>query len=1079
MGASRMAFATDTETLAVAGQHAPDATGKLRLSMTGSSDGGGNDLAERLDMEVLRIVYQNSQWAVLATLVALPIVTLLIWRQSAPEMLWSWAGAVMLITVLRALYLRLSQAAGTDPSHINRLRRTYLLWSFASGAAWGASALLLIPGALQNQVFLTFILAGIAAVAVVIHAVMFHAVVLFIVPALLPTAIRLYLEGTETHIAMSFASLLFIFILLATALRMQKTGLHAVRLSLVNEELATHLERAKRATDDLNSVLTSEVSERRMMEARMRMERDFVSAVLDTECGLVIVLDQDGRIVRFNRACETASGYLAHEVLGQSIWDALILPDEAHYLRTKFDAVLSGRFPNECEIGWRRKQGGERRIRLSNTALIDKSGKPTHIVATGIDVTDHYVAELELARSREDFRLLVEGVSSYAIYMLDPEGRINSWNTGAEQITGYQAQDVIGTHYSRFYCVEDVQHGRATIQLSIAASEGRHEYEGWNIRKNGSRFWAAVTVAPLHGTDHELRGFSVITGDLTQRKQTEDTIRALLTITERLNATLDMDVLMEALVRQSLKLLNATGGCSGLIRNGAFECRLYRRDDEQRSALSVHRLDQGLPGQVYRTRSPYRSGDALQDPLADRTFYRNQGVRAVICCPILDYSGDVIGFIEAHNKDDDTAFSDRDEERLVSVSQSASLAIQNALAFEQIKRTRNLLAEESRLLELIAVGAPLRRIILELLRGIEAYVEGASAIFLSLAADQSSLAEYLTTNSTSLPPLPEGIELPVDPDRLGRRLSRTEAAPIHDVSADAAWHRLLGGESFVAGRQCWLCLVRTQTSGLLGMLVIALNPDTGRQKEYLGLVETSAHLAGIALERHRAEEQLHESRERARALSGHLQRVREEEKARLARELHDELGSTLLALKIDAAWVNRHLPERTDDIKEKTGAMLALVDSAVSTTRRICSDLRPPMLDDLGLIATLEWQIQEFESRTGIACQVDMDGDSESLNSDQSIALFRVFQEAFTNVARHAQATRIRVKMRIAGDQAQMDIEDNGRGIDPACARRPNAHGLQGMFERIHSLRGSIELDSTPGAGTHLKVRVPLGDRTE
>ena len=137
------------------------------------------------------------------------------------------------------------------------------------------------------------------------------------------------------------------------------------------------------------------------------------------------------------------------------------------------------------------------------------------------------------------------------------------------------------------------------------------------------------------------------------------------------------------------------------------------------------------------------------------------------------------------------------------------------------------------------------------------------------------------------------------------------------------------------------------------------------------------------------------------------------------------------------------------------------------------------MLDDLGLIATLEWQIQEFESRTGIACDVDMEGDSQRLNNGQSIALFRIFQEAFTNIARHAQATWARVEVRITEEQALMEIADDGRGIDPNSARRPNAHGVQGMFERIHSLRGSVDLDSAPGTGTRLRVCVPLSDETD
>jgi signal transduction histidine kinase len=209
-------------------------------------------------------------------------------------------------------------------------------------------------------------------------------------------------------------------------------------------------------------------------------------------------------------------------------------------------------------------------------------------------------------------------------------------------------------------------------------------------------------------------------------------------------------------------------------------------------------------------------------------------------------------------------------------------------------------------------------------------------------------------------------------------------------------------------------------------------------------------------------------------LSTYLQKVREEEKAHLARELHDELGGTLLALKIDTAWIKRHLPEQHTDLTNKTSSMLSLLDNAVTATRRISSDLRPPMLDDLGLIATIEWQTHEFESRMGIGCELDLAGDSCLLTNNQSIALFRIFQEALTNIARHAHATRANIKVRITNRQATLEIEDNGRGIDRTHPRRPNAHGLLGMTERIHSLGGEIQLHSPPGQGVRLEVNIPL-----
>ncbi len=1080
MRLSEKPFAAGVELLGISPQTAPTAD---RVADAGAGDiprQCREDQDDRLQLELIKIAYQDSQLAVIATLVALPIVALLIRHQGTTDMLWPWAITVALVTVLRTLYLHLAQADTATSAQAPRLRRNYLLWNFASGAAWGTTALLVTPESLPNQVFLALLLGGVTAIAVIVHGAIFSAVALFTLPALLPMVLRLQLEHTQLHAAMSIAISLFICILLVVASRMGKTCVRVIRLSIANQDLADYLEGAKQATDHLNSVLTAEVGERRQIEARLRMERDFVAAVLDTECGLVIVIDPEGRIVRFNRACETATGYYAHELIGRLIWDTLILPSEAPYLRLKMEAVLSGCFPNEFEIRWRGKHGGERRIRLSNTALIDKSGRPTHIVATGIDITEHHVAETELARSREDFRLLVEGVSNYAIYMLDPEGLITSWNTGAERITGYQSMDVIGTHFSRFYTTEDMQRGRPSIQLRMAALEGRHEFEGWNIRQAGGRFWATVSVSPLRGEDRGLRGFSVITGDLTQRKQAEDTIRALLAITDQLNATLDIDLLMDALVRQSLKLLDAPAGYAGLFQNGGFEYNRYYRDQLSLPVHSPTIPSRGFPGHVGQTRLPYRSADVPHDPLADPGFCRTQGILTAICCPILSYGGEAIGFIEVNNKNSGAAFSATDEERLVSVSQSAALAIQNALAFQQIKRTTNLLSEETKLLELIATGSPLPQVVRSVLATIQAHMEGASCMFLSLDAESGILRQCLTADADTPPPLHPGVALALPP--VDARASGDGQASIRDVTDDAAWHAMLATAFPDDARRHWLCPIRVSVANPQCQLLLLAEPAVMRHPEHATLIETMAHLTGIAIERQRneqdlrlREEALRESREQLRALSGHLQIVREEEKAHLARELHDELGGTLLALKIDIAWIERHLPAGQAQLLDKLHTALAGTDHAVSTTRRISCDLRPPMLDDLGLIPTIEWQAHEFQSRMGIVCSVDARGDSAILNSNQSIALFRIFQEALTNIARHAEAARVRISVRIEPGLATLGISDNGCGIDPARQRRPNAHGLYGMSERVRSLDGEIHIDSTPGKGTRVLVNIPLG----
>ena len=164
-------------------------------------------------------------------------------------------------------------------------------------------------------------------------------------------------------------------------------------------------------------------------------------------------------------------------------------------------------------------------------------------------------------------------------------------------------------------------------------------------------------------------------------------------------------------------------------------------------------------------------------------------------------------------------------------------------------------------------------------------------------------------------------------------------------------------------------------------------------------------------ERKKAEEQLKGSTEQLRALSAHLQSVREEERTLISREIHDELGQELTGLKMDLSWLVKRLSKNQKSLISKTESMLKLVDSTIQTVRRISSELRPGVLDDLGLIAAIEWQAQDFENRTGITCDFSSSVEEIGLDRDRSTAVFRIFQETLTNVSRHAKATRVKISL--------------------------------------------------------------------
>lgn len=234
-------------------------------------------------------------------------------------------------------------------------------------------------------------------------------------------------------------------------------------------------------------------------------------------------------------------------------------------------------------------------------------------------------------------------------------------------------------------------------------------------------------------------------------------------------------------------------------------------------------------------------------------------------------------------------------------------------------------------------------------------------------------------------------------------------------------------------------------------------------------------------DRKRAEEELHVTSEQLRALSARVEAAREEEGAHIAREIHDELGGVLTGMKWDLENCEKVLSASTSvdsiaSIRKKILMITGLLDNTINTVRRISSELRPGVLDDLGLVAAIEWQAQQFQQRTGIECAFEAGLDTVDLNRDQAIAIFRVFQEVLTNVIRHAQATRIEIKMSEADCEFVLEVQDNGRGISEAERQNKRSLGLLGMHERVQLIGGRIEIRGEKGAGTRVVVRVPVRD---
>jgi PAS domain S-box-containing protein len=245
-------------------------------------------------------------------------------------------------------------------------------------------------------------------------------------------------------------------------------------------------------------------------------------------------------------------------------------------------------------------------------------------------------------------------------------------------------------------------------------------------------------------------------------------------------------------------------------------------------------------------------------------------------------------------------------------------------------------------------------------------------------------------------------------------------------------------------------------------------PRTSSIGRFLGYIGSSTDIS----ERKKVEEALHHSRQMLRHLVSYQERVREDERKRIAREIHDDLGQNLLALRIDVSMLHMRTGTAHPKLNERVRIALNHIDATMKAVRAAINNLRPTVLD-LGLNAAIEWQVQDFQRRSGIACELTMKDDF-ILDDDRATALFRILQESLNNVIRHANATTVRIDLHREGNALFMKIADNGIGIYPDCRRKTNSFGLVGIEERINALGGELEIQSDNGKGTTLTISLPM-----
>ena len=571
-------------------------------------------------------------------------------------------------------------------------------------------------------------------------------------------------------------------------------------------------------------------------------------------------------------------------------------------------------------------------------------------------------------------------------------------------------------------------------------------------------------------------GLALQNAQLYQDARRVDQLELLNAITTAAVSSLELDTVLGHILELTNSALGATGGSILLPDQDTEDLFFTVTTAGKTHGLQGLRisLEQGIAGWVAKNGQVACVNDVHLDPRWYDGVDALTGfeTRSLLCAP-LKHRGRVSGVIEFVNKRRGD-FSEDDVSLVEAVASIVSGAVESTRLYTAIRARANELAMLNTLgLALTSTLDPsaVAHVTLSLVQRFFK-ADGVALLQADPQMDELHPVQALIGGA----PVEIPINLQPGKDVLKQVLNQRQPLLIKDAQSDPSWlgHASQYAEQHLGKpvRSAMAAPLSTPQATLGVLLVGSTEPGAYTYQETTTLLAIASTLA-VALENARLYQAEHAAREQLRDLTAYLQTAREEERTHIAREIHDELGQTLTALKFDLSWLTKRLPEDRADLENKAQVMSGLIDETIHTVRRVATELRPGLLDDLGLAAAIEWQAQEFAARTDIGCELQLDDESISPDRDLTTAVFRIFQETLTNIARHAEATQVRVTLADRPDALVLTVQDNGKGITEDQVSDSKSLGLIGMRERARAWGGDITFEGIPDRGTTVTVRVP------
>ena len=800
-----------------------------------------------------------------------------------------------------------------------------------------------------------------------------------------------------------------------------------------------------------------DITERKQAEdARQESEERFRSIVQSTD-NAIILMDTEGKVIFWNRGAEKCFGYAANEMVGHPV--ARIVPErfrEAHQ-RGVQRVAAAGRLTVQAtmfELVGLRKDGTEFPLEFSLAAWAAKS--KLFITAIIRDITERKSAEAALRESEARYRQLIESLPA-AVYTCDHQGRITLYNQAAVALWGREPEPGkdLWSGAWRIYRPDgaSVPHDRCPMAVAVRERRPIRGVELVIERPDGARRNVLTHPDPIYDASGAVIGSINMLVDITERRQVEE---------ERQKLGRDRLLLLDS-TGDGIYGIDLEGRCTFINKAGA---RMLGYQPKELMGQEMHQfIHHSFPDGSPYPRSQCRIYAAFERGLSchidHEVLWRKDGTSFPAdysSFPVFEQdrvTGAVVTFIDVTDR------KRLEEDR----SRRAARLVKQQTALTGLTQSRFFQSSE----------------LLPTLRHITKLAAN------TLDIDRVSIWRYTVDRSSIL-----------CIDLYETRQDRHMSGMMLPVACCPIYFQAMAASEIIAANEAQTDPRTSEFSYYLSQFGVSSMMDVpiylfGRLEgiichEHVGPIRrwtedeqmfaiAMSNLVALAYEqgeRRRAEEQLQQSQERLRSLAGRLESVQEEERIRIAREVHDELGQELTGVKMELAFLRDQLAQSSPAALTRVDSIVALVDSTMQSVRKIATELRPIVLDQLGLIPAIEWQAGEFQARTGIQCTLNIYLRTVALPIDRSTGVFRIFQEILTNVARHARASRVDISVQEYRGHLLLLVSDDGRGITDDEVSGSKSLGLLGMRERALLLGGETKIERNANQGTTVTVRIPL-----